>query len=606
MPSKSKMDFTKVILALNATADGANGTKSSLSDLPSTILEAFIPGYGILSAFFWQYAGFDIGIIITAGFIAFALIHTVSYIWEKALYIFYSYLLSSVSIDDGDDLFEGVLEWIASQKITQSTRSIRAVTRHGNAALDLDDSDGEALDESGIFNFSRFQARLPPRFEPHLGKHWFVHDNWLFIFDRQRREKASSPWTNQRSEEESIQLSCVGFSTKPIKALLNHIKIWSLEREKAMTVIRRPAPKDRGRGGTWDRVSSRPSRPMETVALDAGQKEKVVSDINEFLHPSSPRWYATRGIPYRRGYLFHGPPGTGKTSLSFALAGIFGLDIFVISLLEPTMTEADLNRLFNSLPRRCIVLLEDIDTAGLLREDDSKDDEESKRKDRGDRKDDSTADLARAIRSARKEGGKADDVRQGISLSGLLNAIDGVATHEGRVLVMTTNHPEKLDEALIRPGRVDLQVAFTLATREQIRDIFVRMYSNESDQRKFKLSLTNAFADGDAKGQASITSPTANGTAEKERVDSAFTPTPQHTPKTSIDFSHSFPSTFNVSSAAQEFASKLPDQKFSPAEIQGFLLTRKKEPLRALAEVDGWRKALEESKEKGGKVVRVQ
>jgi chaperone BCS1 len=67
----------------------------------------------------------------------------------------------------------------------------------------------------------------------------------------------------------------------------------------------------------------------------------------------------------RRGYLFYGPPGTGKTSLAFVLAGVFGLEIYVIGLRDPSLTEEDLLALFNSLPRRCIVLLEDIDTAGL-------------------------------------------------------------------------------------------------------------------------------------------------------------------------------------------------------------------------------------------------
>ena len=111
------------------------------------------------------------------------------------------------------------------------------------------------------------------------------------------------------------------------------------------------------------------------------QKTKVVEDINEYLYPSSPRWYATRGILYRRGYLFHGPPRTGKTSLSFALTRIFGLDIFYISLLKPTLTESDLNWLFNNLPCRYIVLLEDINTTGLLRDKKSNKKEEEDKAD---------------------------------------------------------------------------------------------------------------------------------------------------------------------------------------------------------------------------------
>ena len=109
---------------------------------------------------------------------------------------------------------------------------------------------------------------------------------------------------------------------------------------------------------SWHQVANRPVRDIRTVVLDEKQKLQVLADINEYLHPETPRWYANRGIPLRRGYLFHGPPGTGKTSLSFALAGIFGLDIHVISLLEPSLTEEDLSALFGSLPRRCIVLLE--------------------------------------------------------------------------------------------------------------------------------------------------------------------------------------------------------------------------------------------------------
>ena len=94
-----------------------------------------------------------------------------------------------------------------------------------------------------------------------------------------------------------------------------------MDKESAMTRIRRPAPKEdrASRYSPWIRVATRPSRPLATVVLDYKQKAALLNDINEYLHPETPRWYANRGIPYRRGYLFHGPPGTGKTSLSFAL-----------------------------------------------------------------------------------------------------------------------------------------------------------------------------------------------------------------------------------------------------------------------------------------------
>lgn len=278
----------------------------------------------------------------------------------------------------------------------------------------------------------------------------------------------------------------------------------------------------------------------------------MCSNNYRYLSPSSPTWYASRGIPLRRGYLFHGPPGTGKSSLSFALAGVFGLDIYVISLLEPTLTESDLLQLFNNLPRRCIVLLEDIDTAGLVREEEIDD-----RKSENEYDKISTSELPKG----RRRGPRIDNAESqtGISLSGLLNAIDGVASHEGRVLVMTTNHPDKLDPALIRPGRVDMQVAFTLATKHQIREIFIKMYA--SDQLKIS-----------EKEASSATNYKRSATKDYARED--------------------------LQPLADNFAALVPEGEFSPAEVQNFLITRKKDPKRALLEVEQWRDGLLETKEK--------
>jgi chaperone BCS1 len=164
------------------------------------------------------------------------------------------------------------------------------------------------------------------QYEPYFGSYIFFHNYRLFIFERGRRERPSTmPWRQTSMDEQHIQLRTLGWSTAPLKALLSHIKQWSLEREHDITVIKRPQSKDtRRREGAWARVTSRPSRPMDTVVLNDEQKNTLIADVNEYLSPTSPQWYASRGIPLRRGYLFHGPPGTGKSSLSFALGGLFG------------------------------------------------------------------------------------------------------------------------------------------------------------------------------------------------------------------------------------------------------------------------------------------
>lgn len=452
-------------------------------------------------------------------------------------------------------------------------------------------------------------------------------------------------------DQERATLTTIGRSTAPIKELIIETRNRYLAHQTSKTVIRRPSPKEqRGRGrSAWNKVAVRPSRPMGTVVLDDQQKAMILKDINDFLHPKTPRWYASRGIPYRRGYLFYGPPGTGKTSLSFALAGVFGLDIYCLSLSEATLTEEDLITLFNSLPRRCVVLLEDIDSAGVLRKkaDDTEDEKESghgkgKRKMGGKESEEKTEDkdttslaasaIAKAVAQAVKGANDASEAgrrgpslnNQGVSLSGLLNAIDGVASQEGRVLVMTTNHPERLDEALVRPGRVDMKIEFALANKQQSRELFLRMYCEDTQdlaRQPLKLSEILPAAAGGEAGNLSMPSGSAksgimsnndhnvatgftNGHIEKQKQMAEPTPpiTPssqsfqlrlQHCSTATISTVHSASSMDDLAAA---FADTLPEAVFSPAEIQGYLLTQKKDPYKAVMAVGAWRDSEMEKK----------
>lgn len=93
-----------------------------------------------------------------------------------------------------------------------------------------------------------------------------------------------------------------------------------------------PAEGSRAEGGaSWATHATRPARQLDTVILDSKQKQALIRDVNCYLSPASREWYETRGIPLRRGYLFHGPPGTGKSSLSFCLASIFGRMLHCLS-----------------------------------------------------------------------------------------------------------------------------------------------------------------------------------------------------------------------------------------------------------------------------------
>lgn len=140
--------------------------------------------------------------------------------------------------------------------------------------------------------------------------------------------------------------------------------------------------------------------------------------MKEFLN--SEQWFAHRGIPFRRGYLLYGIPGTGKSTTVHALASELNLPIYIL-MLSLNLDDSSLADMMRYLPSHCVLLLEDIDAAFKSRVDNS-----SERKDN----------------------------ESSITLSGLLNAIDGLAAPEGRLLFATTNHVQKLDPALIRPVSV--------------------------------------------------------------------------------------------------------------------------------------------------------
>ncbi|KAH8710245.1 BCS1 N terminal-domain-containing protein [Phaeosphaeriaceae sp. PMI808] len=563
---------------------------STVSSLPSALMDATIPGYGIISQIVFRLFGIDIGLAISGFLIIFALLQGVHFLFKCAYDYFLEHLTSTIEIDDDDDLYRQVLTWIAEQRMTKISQSLRAVSycaddqNDGDKASELEVED--VLDDKGIFNFEKWAGNIPPRYEPNFGTDRFCYNGRTFYYLRQKLENKRNMYV--QGFDQSLTIRCIGRSTQPIKNLLAHIKNWILSRENKMTSVFRPATKEDYRAGTWTRQSCRPSRPIDTVSLDQKQTAKIIQDINEYLHPATARWYAARGIPYRRGYLFHGPPGTGKTSLSFALAGIFGVGIYVISLSEVGLTESDLGGLFSILPKRCILLLEDIDSAGLRREDD----QASTIPSSGVPSIDSDSDLGITSTSKNLEGMrkmKAGSKNKSlISLAGLLNIIDGAASQEGRVLIMSTNYPEKLDAALIRPGRIDLQVHFTLAKHGQIRDIFMRMYTTQADESNYN-SIRNI------KNRAAKQIPQQKHDIVSKPVDKV--PNSLACESTKDDLGPG-----KVAEMADEFANQFPEDTFSPAEIQGYLLVKKSDPNGALNEAGGWRDVMIKAKRDREKV----
>ncbi|EDN02278.1 hypothetical protein I7I51_05371 [Histoplasma capsulatum] len=240
-------------------------------------------------------------------------------------------------------------------------------------------------------------------------------------------------------------------------------------------------------GDRWRQPLTKDVRPISSVILDLQVIEYLLQDVRNFLDSKARERY--RDIPYRRSYLFHGAPGTGKTSLTLSIAGCFGLDIYTINL--SSIDDNGLRNLFANLPGHCVILLEDVEV----------------------------------VNSSSPEGMA--------SLTTLLDVVDGVG--DGQVLIMTTRHVELVDGALLQAGRVDVKTEFRLADKETIARLFWFAFGQEA-----------------------------------------------------------------ADPLAHEFASKVPELEFSPAEILSFLIENRRSPKEAVDNVAAWMAGIRSERKKGG------
>lgn len=317
--------------------------------------------------------------------------------------------------------------------------------------------------------------------------------SFSFRFGRKSLSFEMQTVTTGLHKEEVIAISCLGTSVQILKDFIAECRHEYLQQTGSKITMFKNS------GDYWKRISTKERRPLATVITSGSLKQELVDDLKNFLSEETRHWYMQRSIPYRRGYLLHGPPGTGKSSLGSAVAGEFDLDIYIIS--APSVDDQTLEELFNSLPQRCVVLLEDIDAIGTDRQDSDK-------------------------------GGKK---KKALSLSGLLNTLDGVASQEGRVLIMTTNHIKNLDSALIRPGRIDMRFEIPLADSDVTKDLFSFVFGPEKHH---------------------------NAVDEEIFLE--------------------------LSRLAADFAKKVPELKYSTAQIMSYLLKHKNSAEKALKEADDW------------------
>ncbi|KAI5319647.1 PREDICTED: AAA-ATPase [Prunus dulcis] len=162
---------------------------------------------------------------------------------------------------------------------------------------------------------------------------------------------------------------------------------------------------------------------FETIAMEPDQKTKIIKDLDRFVRRRE--FYKKVGKAWKRGYLLYGPPGTGKSSLIAAMANHLKFDVYELEL-DGIYSDSQLKSVLLSTANRSILVIEDIDFSAV---------------------------------NARKRKCR-------ITVSGLLNFMDGLWSSCGdeRIIVFTTNHKDRLEPALLRPGRMDVHIHMSYCT----------------------------------------------------------------------------------------------------------------------------------------------
>lgn len=534
------MDFGN--LATPISMDGindllrdANTTAPFLQDFLSKI-----PGLGWLQGFISQWVKLDITTIAAALTILGTISGVLGFLQTIAVKLYWyitRFFTASVSINARDKLNREVLNWLGAQVLVrQGTRIVTARSEQIESDAFYYRRAPEPRDDYSM------DKRKPIQYLPTFGTTWFTYERNVFIVRRVSANSSGMSFVDQVPDEfaaapegdEPLIVMCLGRSVEPIKRFLDACRDFAEKERESYVTVR--ASKSQYGDESWETTILRPIRPLETIHFDEKVKAELVADIRNYLDPATRRFYTQRGIPYRRGYLLHGPAGTGKTSLSLGLAGLFGLELYLLHV-PSVRTDTDLERLFTTLPPRCFILLEDIDAAGI--------------KDRGNfDKDDS---------EGNDDEDEDDDDRSHygprchISLSGLLNVLDGVASQEGRIVLMTSNFAERLDRALVRPGRIDKMIFLGNISPRSAELMFKRMY-------EFDPSNPSAQA--------------IQATIGEEKLQKL----------------------------ALKFSSGIEDNTFTPAQLQGYLLNWRSDPQGAVDNLAEWAKmeiaSMEEAKKR--------
>lgn len=320
----------------------------------------------------------------------------------------WKHFVTEVTVSDADTAYDWLEAWFACHEYAKKNKSITLTTRW------YDDEPVVMMTPAPGLHLVRHAGRL------------------LWIL--KMREKKEHAISGGKTYSETLVIRALGDARPFIQQLLVDARL-AYTRKDTETIEVKVGTSE----GYWSSCGNRPLKHVDSLILDGTQLEEILADAKQFLNARS--WYNHMSIPWRRGYLFYGPPGNGKSSLLTVLASELHVPLYAINLAESNLTDSTLIQLTSNIPPKGILVLEEIDTVFNQRE----------------------------MTTSASAGDH-------ITFGGLLNALDGITAKEGRITVMTTNHPDKLDPALKRPGRLDRHLLVNNASRNQAARLFLRFF----------------------------------------------------------------------------------------------------------------------------------
>jgi len=268
---------------------------------------------------------------------------------------------------------------------------------------------------------------------PGSGTHWVIY-NWRILHIKKHIEK-----NNTGGVFETVIITTFGITQKYIKKLSDEI-INTFDKTSKIQI------NNVSEGYYWNE-SNKYKRYLNTFVLN--NKHEIINDIRLFL--SKKEWYHSKGILYKKGLLLYGEPGTGKSTFASILATELNLEIYYINLSDKE-TVSNLLDLTSKIRENSIILFEDIDCLGMAHSRD-------------------------------------EDIKNKDHLSLFLNILDGVNSLDSVIYLLTTNYIDKIDKALIRPGRIDTYIKFEKFKKPQIQELYNIFYDRENDFNEFYINF---------------------------------------------------------------------------------------------------------------------